>query len=656
MKAETTILIILLAGCCAEPMHAQIDPLHAQIDFTKYFDESSVPLVDPEDHLDLNFEWNMPGKVQVSLNEGINYLKEGNLNLAITNFDEVIKIDPFSSIAFYYRGICKKNLFQFEEAKGDLLHSMKLDPKQAATYIELGELYHIQNDFIKAADEYEKAIELNPQQVEAYYNLGGLALAKGDLRKGVRHYQKCNEIDPKFPQAYMMQGIVKFLAHKKDVASITLFDKAIKADSTYALSYFWRGLAHISLERPDECLKNWNSLIRLDPENPLYILMRGCLYIELGDFDNAFNDLRKAIRARAVDDEKFKAGQTILDKRIDLQYAANYLITNGYGLDEKSFGFLKKGFCLLLAGKHNSAIVEIRKSEQIEPSATVYFLEGLAYEHANNHKLALQYYDKALTLDNDIFDAHKKRSVYRIELKDWKGANIDFVHMFRLQPKSPVVYRLRGFSRSLEGNYSGAIDDLNKFIETDSSDYEAIRTRSVCWLYLGKETEANADMRMLLKLGKDWALYETVARNYVLLKDTANAIEVWKEYATRKPNVFIPFMELARLYIHQKKWGTAREEIDKLLPLISAEQMPRKYAEILCWEGQIEYEYGNFEIAIDKFSKSLKKDATNLDAKYFRAQAYEEIKQYKKAKADFKDLLTKKYKDAETRYSAIQGQ
>ena len=73
--------------------------------------------------------------------------------------------------------------------------------------------------------------------------------------------------------------------------------------------------------------------------------------------------------------------------------------------------------------------------------------------------MALTYYDKALTLDDDIFDAHKKRSVYRIELKDWRGANRDFEDMFRLQPKSPVTYRLRGFARSHEGNYKGAIDD-----------------------------------------------------------------------------------------------------------------------------------------------------------------------------------------------------
>ena len=74
--------------------------LHAQIDFTKYFDENSIPLVDTQDHLDLDFKWDMAGSIQVFMNEGINYLKEGDPNLAATNFDEVIKRDSLSWIAF----------------------------------------------------------------------------------------------------------------------------------------------------------------------------------------------------------------------------------------------------------------------------------------------------------------------------------------------------------------------------------------------------------------------------------------------------------------------------------------------------------------------------------------------------------------------------
>src|SRR5687768_2320912 len=128
--------------------------LYAQIDFTKYFDETSLPLLDPKDHLDLNFRWDMKGNVQVFMNEGINYLKEGNPALAISNFDEVIKLDSLSWVSFYYRGVCKKNLFKLEEAEQDFLISKRINPKSAETYIELGEVYHLQNAFSKASSEY----------------------------------------------------------------------------------------------------------------------------------------------------------------------------------------------------------------------------------------------------------------------------------------------------------------------------------------------------------------------------------------------------------------------------------------------------------------------------------------------------------------------
>jgi tetratricopeptide (TPR) repeat protein len=645
-KILLTILGVWLSGLS----------LYAQIDFTKYFDETSLPLLDPKDHLDLDFKWDMKGNVQVFMNEGINYLKEGNPALAISNFDEVIKLDSLSWISYYYRGVCKKNLFKLDEAKQDFLISKRINPRQAETFVELGEVYHLQNAFNKASSEYEMAIGIDPKLVQAYYNLGSLALEKGDLRRALKYYQKCNEVNPKFPQAYMMQGILKFQAQKKSKESIALFDRAVQADSTYSLTYFWRGLAYVGLGQPQKSLLDWNKLVQFNPENSSYVLMRGCLFIELGNYDNAFNDLRKAMRARAVDEERYVGAQTVLDKRIDLQFAANYLITNGYGLDEKSFGFLKKGFCLLLSGKKAEALENIKRAEEVQPSATVYFIEALTYEHSGDHNLALKYYNMALALDKDIFDAYKKRSVYRSELKDWKGANEDFSEMFRLQPNSPTAYRLRGLAKSNNADYKGAIDDLSKFIKTDSTDYEAIRTRSVCLVMVGDEKAANEDMRVLLKIDGALDLYETVSRNYLALKDTANAIEVWKEYADINPTLFVPRMELARIYIHQKKWDSARVEINRSLPLITPEHVTKKYSEILYWEGLILYEKSDYASAISKFTKSLKYDLNNSEAKYFRAKAYEKTGQAKKAMGDLKDLKTTRYKDSESLYNAVAQQ
>jgi tetratricopeptide (TPR) repeat protein len=631
-------------------------PLRGQIDFSKYFDESSIPLVDADDHVDPAFVWDMPGNIQVFLNEGINYLKEGDLLLALSNFDEALKLDSQLWVAHYYRGICHKTLRDFKEAEKDLLACIAINPKQAAAHVELGEIHHLQNSFDRAVDEYNKAVAIDPQMTQAYYNLGSVSLARGDVKKGLRYYEKCNEVDPNFPQAFMMQGLLKFKARKKDNESIMLFDKAIAADSTYAHSYFWRGLAWISLDRPDKGLANWTKLSTLAPHNSFYTFMRGFLLIEMGDFDNAFTELRKAMKSIAVDDEKFIGGQTVLDKKIDLQFAANYLITNGYGLNEISFDLLKKAYCLLLAGNPKSALEEIRKAEKVEPSGTVFFLEALAHEHAGDHRSAFHYYTKAIEKDIDNFDARKKRTVYRMELKDWKGADEDLNHMFRLQPKSPVAYRIRGLARSHQNNCQGAIDDLNNFMKTDSSDYEAIRTRSLCLSLVGDKEGSNEDLRRLLDFPGGSDLYGEVAANYLSLNDTVRAIEIWHRYSDRRPYSSIPHMALAKIYITQKNWDSLRVEIERLLLLINNNYHAKEYSEVVFWDGLIDFQQSSYEAAITKFSKSLKSDANNLSAKYFRAKAYEKIGEMKKALAEFKELKKSGYSDSASLYEAVAMQ
>jgi tetratricopeptide (TPR) repeat protein len=173
-------------------------------------------------------------------------------------------------------------------------------------------------------------------------------------------------------------------------------------------------------------------------------------------------------------------------------------------------------------------------------------------------------------------------------------------------------------------------------------------------MILKKEKESNDDLRRILRTSeRSWQLYEDVALNYQTLGDTVSAIAVWKEYAEARPGVYIPVMALARIYIEKKDWVNARIEIDKVLPLLSHYNLTGKYAEVLFWEGLIEFERSNYELAISKFNQSLKQNEAYLDSKYFRAKSFERTGQIKKAIADFKDLKNMGFKDSEALYTSL---
>ena len=66
-----------------------LSPLHSQVDLTKYFDQGAIPLLNRSTPVKVDFKWDMDGKSQVLLNEGINSLDEGNFQLALGSLESL---------------------------------------------------------------------------------------------------------------------------------------------------------------------------------------------------------------------------------------------------------------------------------------------------------------------------------------------------------------------------------------------------------------------------------------------------------------------------------------------------------------------------------------------------------------------------------------
>jgi len=649
------LLTVLLSFCC-------IQSAQSQINFERYFDSNSLPFLETDDHLEVDFKWNMKGDVQIFVNEGINYLLEGNISVSISNFNEAIKLDSTIWVCYYYRGIAKKKINKLDSARMDLLKAIHLQPNQPEPYLELGELFHATKKYKLASIQYQKSIALNPNFVQGYYNLGNLALARGDQRKALKYYEKCIEVNPRFPDAYMTQGILKFKIKNNDVESIKYFDKALAVDSSFSKVYFWRGLSYLSVGKPEKCLADWNLLIAFNPGNSFLLMMRGFLEIETGDFDAAFSDLRKAILSKDIDENKYVGGQTLVDKQIDLQSAGSYLVRTGYGLPDESFTLLKKGYCLLLSGKKEEAITSFHKATLQQVSSTSLFLEAVAYEHAGKHDSAFYNYQRALRLDDDIIDAHKKRGIYYSEMKQYDNAIIDFDQMLRIQPGATVAYRLKGLIRSQQGDFAGAISDLTKFIESDSSDYESLRTRAICYDEVGESKKANDDMRRILYIQPfNWELCLAVSQNYYEFGDTTNSITILKEFIENSEeideNLIECEVELSKVYISSKMFPEARGVIDEMTSFAKQNSLALNYpllnSKIVYADALYDYYQQAFEHAVNKFNKVLRIDKENSDAKYYRAKSYLESGDSKKAINDLKELKAIQYRDAEVLYNAL---
>src|SRR6185436_10783521 len=72
------------------------------------------------------------------LNRGIAWKRKGELDRALNDYNEAIRIDPKYTTIYYYRGIVFHDKGAFDRAIADYSEAIRLEPKFAAAYAEIG--------------------------------------------------------------------------------------------------------------------------------------------------------------------------------------------------------------------------------------------------------------------------------------------------------------------------------------------------------------------------------------------------------------------------------------------------------------------------------------------------------------------------------------
>ncbi|MBI3218231.1 MAG: tetratricopeptide repeat protein [Bacteroidetes bacterium] len=529
---------------------------------------------------DIDFVWKVEGKLQVFLNEGINYLKEGNLTAALANLNDFIKEDSTFWVARYYRGVTYKLLRKLKNAEADFSAVLARKKNSYETMLEMGKIYHFRNNARRAEKWYNQAIQLNPEKPLAYYMKGELELNQGNSRQAIKNYKISIERDPQFSDAKTKLALIEIIQKENIEAGLHYLDDILRKDSLNRIALLFRSSINYK-KNPTASLKDLNTLVRINPENIEVRYSRGELLVGLEEFEAAFIDMRKVIQASREDENYFIGQQTTLDKRIDILNAGNYTTRTIFGFDEADTKKIKKGFCLLLVSKYDSSIREFDLVKNANKNSLTLFLKALANEHSGNHQEAFRLYNLALVFDNDITDAHKKRGIYLSELQNWSASEKDFSEVLKINPEIHVIYKLRGVTRYHQSNFSGAIDDFTQYINyltRDSLELEQPLQFKIYQEVVGYRAMANQKDDHYLDAVYDFlvsdnmrAIDVTLMNNsitqLIIEGDTTKAMGYLNNYLRKTPYFAGAQISRIKILLLQKKWDQVETEIDQAIKI-----------------------------------------------------------------------------------------
>lgn len=297
------------------------------------------------------------------------------------------------------------------------------------------------------------------------------------------------------------------------------------------------------------------------------------------------------------------------NKNEALHYYKNYLKTDSINLNVN----LDYGLLLLDLTQYNEAQKVLERISISNPSETIYYFLGIAYEKNNDFDKAIDNFQKASILDSLFFKSNYKLAFYY----------------------------------SLDKKYKDALKITNRFINQNDEDIEMLKLRSQ--IYFNQDDYKNAinDFNKLISLNQtDIFIYEKLAKSYYGNREYEKSIAIYnsliEEISDENPEYFY---NRGKCYGFLNKTKEAENDIKAAIAL-KTYTFENEYFYL----GYFYQKQQNLDKALYYYKLTLKQDKNHQEANYqvisindYKGENPEKtLKEYENFLLNFKNISEEK--------------
>jgi len=184
---------------------------------------------------------------------------------------------------------------KFDRAIECYSRAIKLNPKLATAYHNLGEMLVGQKRWDEAIANYRQAIAINPNFFESYHSLGKTWAERGELDRAIACYRKSLELNPNYARAYV--GLGNVFAQKRDFdAAIKCYRQTLEINDNSYWAYNCLGDALAQKQLWQEAISCYRKAIEINQNIPWFYVNLGVAFTGEKSWDEAVSAYLHAVQ------------------------------------------------------------------------------------------------------------------------------------------------------------------------------------------------------------------------------------------------------------------------------------------------------------------------------------------------------------------------
>ncbi|MGA1998784.1 MAG: tetratricopeptide repeat protein [Terriglobales bacterium] len=532
------------------------------------------------------------------------YAKTGRIRDAVVEAQEIVKRDPNNLEArkllgrIYLRSlpdtqagsqsqeILKRAIEQYEAI-------VRIEPKVVENHVLLGRLYRLDNELLKAENEFKAAVSLEPGSEEALTTLAYLYNEEGDsaraaeVLKGVPESQRSGKLYSALGYTYEQQKDYKHAveAYKKSVD--------IDHDNLDAV----RGLAQnlMNDNQTEAALEQYKTIVESDPHDVQSLMRIAEIQRRSGKFDDALATLKKA--------------EEEVQDSLEVPYNIA-VIYQAQGKFDDSIQVLDR-----LLQKSEKADVNYTPGERNNRAVFLERLGGI-YRDTGKTQLAIDTFRKMLTLGDDNVARGYQQLIdtYR-EAKEWKEATEVAQEAVAKVPKDRNLKLVLAGQLADTGQADQALSVTKSMLKGTAEDREVYIALAQMYSRLKRWPEAEEALAKAEQLStkteeKDYVSF-VAGSIYEREKKYDRAEEMFKKVLATDPTNAVTLNYLG--YMLADRGVRLEEALGYVKKAIQLDPQNGAYLDSLGWAY---FKLGKYELAEENLRKAMERtqnDPTVLD-------------------------------------------